>query len=367
MAGRTDPPEGTPGGAPGAGDEEYQSIVFDESFVRAARLQEFSAQERLEDHTTAVRRRSPDSGRAQARAVPKQGIALALIILLAFAAAIYLGNNNPYASHDGIAADPPAATVILLAPEETEDAVRGSADPEALFAQSPAADYGVGEGGVSLPDPRPTEHFSREQVLTALTLAKEYVVASALNAEVLAGATTAPVRELLGADQEQQFDAALDGRDPRSRPVDWLVRFDPDEVALAANEVRVDGEFTFGEISEDVLQVTGRHVFAYAVRPAGVPQADATLFTLQRDIRLEFGDKELRDRNVVLRQVDSLAGPIDCAEIPETALRPLLAGEVAGEPGSEGTDPYDLTGGRPVLCGTYAAEALTPPADRQSR
>ena len=340
--------------------------MFDESFVRAARLQEFSAQERLEDHTTAVRRRSPESGRGQVRGVPKQGIALALIILLAFAAAIYLGNNNPYASHDGIAADPPSATVILLAPEDT-DAIRGFSDPEALFAQSPAADYGVGAGGVSLPDPQATEHFTREQVLTALTLAKEYVVASALNVEVLTGATISPVRELLGPDQERQFDAALDGRDPNSQPVDWLVRFDPEEVALAASEVRVTGGFSFGEISEDVLQVTGRHVFAYAVRPASLPQADATLFTLQRDIRLQFGDKELRDRNVVLRQADALAGPIDCAAVPETALRPLLAGESASEPGSEGTDPYDLAGGRPVLCGTYAPEAVTPPEGRTSR
>ena len=59
MAGRGDPPEGTPEGAPGGGEDEYRSVVFDESFVRAARLQEFSAQERMADHARAVRSRPP--------------------------------------------------------------------------------------------------------------------------------------------------------------------------------------------------------------------------------------------------------------------------------------------------------------------
>ncbi|WP_049575796.1 hypothetical protein [Streptomyces sp. SBT349] len=353
MAGRADPPEGTPGGVPGAGDEEYPSTVFDESFIRAARLQEFSARQRLEDHTTAVRTRAPETGgHLTGRTVPKQGIALALIILLAFAAAIYLGANNPYDVGRAMVADPPAAMTVALAPEGE---VRGGTDLAALWADSPAAGFGAGAGGVDLPDPRATDHFTAEQVLTALTLAKEYAVAGALTPEVLTGTTSVPVRELLGAEQRQRFDAAVGGQDPQSDATDWLVRFDPDEAVLADPQVRVEGSFTFSEIADDVLQVNGRHVYVYALRPAGVgAAAPAALFTVQRQVRLQFGEKELRDRHVVLRQADTVAGPMDCAADRSAVLHPLLAGERASQPASEGTDPYALDGERAAPCGTLA-------------
>ncbi|WP_052851045.1 hypothetical protein [Streptomyces avicenniae] len=350
MAGRYDPP-GASGSAPGAGDDEYGATVFDESFVNAARIQEYSAQERLEDHTTAVRRRPSDAAGPLIRAVPRQGIALAVIVLLAFAAAIYLGSRNPYGASGRLIPDPPSGTTVVLAPGED---VPGAADAESLFENSPASAFGIGPGGVALPDPRPTENFSREQVLTALTLAKEYLVASALTPDVYAGATAVPVRQLLGEEQQRQLDAALAGRGGRSAATDWLVRFDPEEVTPAGTQVRVDGRFTFAESDEDVLQVTGHHAVAYALQPAGEPTAPVVLFTVQREVRLLFGDDELRDRRIVLRQVDTLAGPMDCASDPADALHPLLAGQHASLPGTSGIDPYELEAEHPVLCAAYA-------------
>ncbi len=46
MTGRSEPPDGPPENSAG-GEDEYRSLVFDESFVRAARMQEFSAEERM--------------------------------------------------------------------------------------------------------------------------------------------------------------------------------------------------------------------------------------------------------------------------------------------------------------------------------
>ncbi|WP_129840443.1 hypothetical protein [Streptomyces sp. RFCAC02] len=352
MAGPYDPP-GASGGAPGAGDEEYGSTVFDESFVQAARLQEFSAQERLADHTTAVRDRRPEPGETLIRAVPRQGIVLAVIVLLAFAAAIYLGARTPYGPGARLVLDPPAATTVVLAPR---DAVAGAPDTDTLFAGSPAAAFGAGDGAVGLPDPRPTEHFSREQVLTALTLAKEYLVASALTPDVVSGATAVPVRQLLGPEQQRQLDAALDGHGGRTAATDWLVRFDPAEVSPVGGEIRVSGTFTFTEIEQDILQVTGRHAVAYAVRPAGDPAEAVALFTVQREVRLQFGENELRDRRVVVRQVMTAAGPSDCASDPDDALHPLTAGARATLlPEAAPIDPYALQEVRPVLCGVYGA------------
>ncbi|WSA46240.1 hypothetical protein OIE51_19845 [Streptomyces sp. NBC_01803] len=293
--------------------------------------------------------------------MPKQGFALGLIVLMAFAAAIFLGANNPYEVDRALHADPPAGSLVALAPGGE---VPGSADAAELYASSPADDYGAGAGGVRLPDPRQTADFSREQVLTALTLAKEYVVASALTPNVLAGATTAPVRELLGAEQQRQFDSAVGGRDPHSDATDWLIRFDADEALLADPQVRVAGDFTFTQVTEDILQVDGRHVFVYALRPPGALDTEAALFTVRRLVRLQFGKEELRDRDVVLRQTETVAGPMDCGADTSAVLTPLLAGERASLPPSAGFDPYVLEEHRPAPCGSFPAGGMPTPDGR---
>ena len=103
MGGPGDPPEGAPEGGPGGGEDEYRSVVFDESFVRAARLQEFSAQERLSDHAPAVRRRPP-----LRRGLSRQALVLVLLIAVAFGTAIYMGVRHPYQSPAG--SGPPAVS-----------------------------------------------------------------------------------------------------------------------------------------------------------------------------------------------------------------------------------------------------------------
>ncbi|SOD64533.1 hypothetical protein SAMN06297387_117100 [Streptomyces zhaozhouensis] len=352
MAGRSDPPEGGPGGSSGAGDEEYRSIVFDDSFVSSARLQEYSAEQRLVDHTVAVRDRAPEQPLGIVRTVPKQGLALAMIILLAFAAAIYLGANNPYQSPRSLAAGRPAGSTVALVPDGE---VPGDIDVELLYGTGPVREFGVGPGGLELPDPKPTTHFSREQVMTALTLAKEYLTASALNPDVLVGGSRSEVRELLGVEQQDQFDVAMDGEGGPSWATDWLVRFDQDRVEMADPHVRVDGVFTFTEATDDMLEIAGHHVFVYALRSSESMGAPASLFGVRREVRFQFGKEELRDRNVVLRQVDTLAGPMACEADPADAYAPLLAGETASQRLAGGIDPLTAEQDRPVLCA-----ALTP-------
>lgn len=120
MAGRGDPPEGTPEGLPG-GEDEYRSVVFDEAFVRAAHLQEFSARERMGgEHAEAVRSR-PSSW--EGRSGSRQALMLVLLILLAFGTAIYLGVRNPYQPPVDLRAEPLRTTVVPLAPQGPSSAV----------------------------------------------------------------------------------------------------------------------------------------------------------------------------------------------------------------------------------------------------
>ncbi|KUO13936.1 hypothetical protein [Streptomyces sp. DSM 15324] len=351
MSGPGDPPEGTPEGAPGGGEDEYRSVVFDESFVRAARLQEYSALERMADHAPAVRRRPPLH-----RGLSRQALVLFLLIAVAFGTAIYMGVRNPYQSSAARrAVDPLRMTVVPLAPQ---GAVPGTADTASLFAHSPAAKFRVGAEGIPLPAARRTAHFSDSQVVTALTTAKEYLVRSSLYPEVLTGQEVQPVRGLIAAEQLDQFDESFSrpAADGRHAPTGWLVRFDPARVELADRGVRVQGTLTVTETDPATLEVAAEHTFVYALRPAGADaKAPASLFTVRRELLFRFDRADLRTRQTQIVAATVQAGPLSCAEDSANRLRPLLAGRTAaGRPA--GTDPY-TTGSAVGLCGVLAPSA----------
>ncbi|MFJ9644830.1 hypothetical protein [Streptomyces sp. NPDC101206] len=374
MAVPADPPDGTPDGV-GGGDEEfrrddyeyeYRSVVFDEDFVRAARLQEFSAQERMGEHARAVRSRSLWSGGAArpGNGTPsrgaRQGLLLVLLIALAFASAVYMGLRNPAVPEPDSRTEPLTSTVIPLTPTVPVPGGR----PVDLFANSPAAEFRVGAAGIAMPAVRRTRHFTDGQVVTALSIAKDYLVQSSLDPDVLAGTATRPVRVLVDPDQLDQFDRSMTSPsgDGRHAATGWLVRFDAGTAVIADPRVRVSGNLAFEEVSADVLEVTTDHTFVYAVRPAtGVPSAadGASLFTVRRELRLRFDREDLGTRRAELVSAYVMAGPQSCSTEPAEGFRPLLAGAGPTTVGPAASDPY--ASGHPRrstgLCGVLAPAA----------
>ncbi|MGW7548807.1 SCO2583 family membrane protein [Streptomyces sp. NPDC054770] len=353
MGGPGDPPEGTPEGGPVGGEDEYRSVVFDESFVRAARLQESSARERMTDHAPAVRRRPP-----LRRGLTRQALVLVLLILAAFGTAIYMGVRHPYGTDETQQpVEPLRMTVIPLSPQ---DKVPGAADAETLFAHSPAAHYEVGAKGIPLPAAAgSTAHFSDSQVGAALTTAKDYLVRSSLYPEVLDSSEVRPVRALLDPGQLDQFDQSIDhpAADGRHAPTGWLVRFDPTRDELADPRIRVQGSLQVTEADPATLEVTADHTFVYALRPAGAPAGtQVSLFTVRRELTFRFDRDDLRlnQTQLVLSYVQ--AGPLSCAQDTAGHLSPLLAGQTAKAGGPAGTNPF-ATDSATALCGTLATAA----------
>ncbi|MEV6400454.1 hypothetical protein AB0M39_37700 [Streptomyces sp. NPDC051907] len=355
MAGRRDPPEGTPEGLPGGGEDEYRSVVFDESFVRAARVQEFSAVERMGEHARAVRSLPVWSGRKAS----KQILILVLLVAVAFATAIYLGVRHPYQPLQAKPAQPLRITVIPLAPQGR---VPGG-DPADLYARSPADQFRTGAAGITLPGAKRTKSFTESQVLTALTTAKDYLAASSLDPDVLTGGAVRPVRVLLDPDQLEQFDQSMSSPagDGRHAATGWLMRFDPAKVALADPEIRVHGTLSISETGPDALEVTSDHVFVYALRPAAAngPRADdgASLFTVRRELHLRFDRDDLHHHRAELLVSHVQAGPQSCSADASDALRPLLAGQQASAEGPASTDPYETGDAAAALCGSLARDA----------
>ncbi|MGA5038173.1 hypothetical protein ACPCA8_14070 [Streptomyces capoamus] len=352
MGGPGDPPEGTPEGGPGGAEDEYRSVVFDESFVRAARLQEFSARERMADHAPAVRRRP-----SRHRRLTRQALILVVLIAVAFGTAIYMGVRHPYGSPPARrSAESLRMTVIPLAPQGK---VPGAVDAESLYARSPAAPFETGAEGIPLPASRSTAHFSDGQVVTALTTAKDYIVRSSLYPEVLTGREVRPARALIDSAQLDQFDQSFDhpAADGRHAPTGWVVRIDPARAQLADDRIRVSGSLRATEADSSTLEVTADHTFVYALRATGAPAgARASLFTVRRALTFHFDRDDLRTHQVQLINSSVQAGPLACAEDSSAYLRPLLAGQTARSGGPAGTNPYD-TDSAPALCGTLAADA----------
>ncbi|WP_328298590.1 hypothetical protein OG389_12750 [Streptomyces sp. NBC_00435] len=367
------PPNGTPGGAEGGDDEfrsdEYRSVVFDEDFVRAARLQEFSAQERMGEHARAVRSRSiwfgGHAGSRGTGGAVRQGRIIVFCIALSLAAAVYMGVRNPYVAPVGGPAEAMSSTVVPLAPSGPVPGGR----PADLYANSPAARYRVGAVGITMPAMRRTRHFTENQVQTALTIAKDYLVQSSLDPDVLSGTATRPVRVLLDPDQLTQFDQSMlsPAGDGRHAVTGWLVRFDPATAVMADTRVRVSGTLAVTEVSPTALEVTSDHTFVYAVRPAtGQPAAadGASLFTVRRELRLRFDRDDLSAQRAELVSAYVIAGPQDCSADPAGGFRPLTAGAGPTTVGPAASDPY--ASGSPRRTGGLCGVLATAPAATQT-
>ena len=349
MSGHGDPPEGAPEGAPGGGEDEYRSVVFDESFVRAARIQEFSARERLDDSARAVRIR-----RVLPRGMARQAVAMILLIMVAFGFAIYMGVRHPYKAHHVSAGEQLRVDVIPLVPEGPVAAVSAAAP----FAGSEAAHYGSGAAGIRLPSAHRVGGFAKTEVREALRTAKEYLTASSIDHATVLQGDVAAVRDLLDPGQLDQFDSSLarPDADGSHEATGWLVRFDPTaDVNLVPNGIRVDGSFAPAATSDNQLEIVSDHTFVYALHGVGPDDTGVSLFTVRRELRFHFDHEDLRQHRIEVVGADVAAGPLACSSTVDGYFRPILAGGEAGA--LTGADPYDH--GHPVgtVCTPLAGRA----------
>ncbi len=310
------------------------------------------------DHARAVRSLPTWNLRTGSR----QFLVLVLLVALAFGTAIYLGVRNPYPSPAFKKPDSLRITVIPLAPQGP---VPGGTAAD-LYAHSPAAQFRIGASGITSPGARSTKNFSESQVTTALSIAKDYLVESSLDPEVLTGGAVRPVRMLLDPDQLEQFDRSMATpvADGHHAATGWLVRFDPAKVALADPQARVRGTLRFAEAGPDALEVTSDHSFAYALRPVvagGSAAGEASLFTVRRELHFRFDREDLRRHRAELLVSYVQAGPQACSDDASGTLRPLLAGQRATGGVPAGTDPYSTGEPTASLCGTLSSGAQPKP------
>ncbi|MCL2551211.1 MAG: hypothetical protein FWE15_00775 [Actinomycetia bacterium] len=335
MSGPGDPPEGAPEGAPG-GDDEYRSVVFDESFVRAARIQEYSASERLDGTARSVRVRH-----VLPRSLARQAVALLMLLVLAFGFAIYMGVRHPYRAPAGDSNPQLRVTLIPLVPTGTVAAVPVSAP----FAGSAAATYRSGPGAINAPAAERVGDFAESEVYQAYQTAVEYLTASAIDPRAVTGGDVGTVRNLLDPAQLDQFEASVThpSADGSQEATGWLVRFDPAEhlqLVGGAGGVRVKGQLFPPQTSNDMLEISTDHTFVYALRGPGSPDMPISLFTVRRQLQFRFTHRDLEQDHLQVTAAEVAAGPLSCGNGVESYFRPILAGgQATGR--INGVNPFD--------------------------
>lgn len=146
------------------------------------------------------------------------------------------------------------------------------------FRGSPSATWATGSDGIELPEAKAVGGIPKERVADALSRSKELLVAANLDPAVLRGGSPVRALALLDPKGPGRGELVRHLREPGPRtgdPTELFTRFDPAELRVVADGVRVRGGMTF-EAGERPGQVR-IHVdvtFVYAVRSVvsgGVP------------------------------------------------------------------------------------------------
>ncbi|MFD9377759.1 hypothetical protein ACFWBH_19805 [Streptomyces sp. NPDC059999] len=176
-----------------------------------------------------------------------------------------------------------------LPAESVRPTAAPSADPDRPtlkepFRGSPALQWAEGANAIEVPEAKAVGGLSKERVAQALTLTKELLVASNIDPATLRGGRPEAALKLLEPLQEEGgrslFARALDKPSEDASPTSLFSRFDPAEVRLVGEVVKVRGRMSFeaGDTDGEV-RVRADYTFVYPLvkAAAGSDQVERTI------------------------------------------------------------------------------------------
>ncbi|MGW1168769.1 hypothetical protein [Streptomyces sp. NPDC001153] len=233
------------------------------------------------------------------------------------------------------------------------------------FRGSPAQRWADGADAVEVPPAKAVGGMSQEDVALALRHTKEFLVGTNLDPAVLRGGQPDSAMALLDPKQPQLSDLRRSLRTPdRHHDLLQLVtRFDPADVALAGDVVKVRGHMTFSAGAAGEVRVHADYTFVYPLVRAGGKGdgGDAVARTIiRRDLTLVLLDPHkwiATEGKLTVRSSDSEFYNSECG-VYDGYYHPVFPDSTpTGAPGTgPAADPYDRS--KPVTddhhkgCGT---------------
>lgn len=244
---------------------------------------------------------------AQARRARNRRCLLALALLLALAGALFLTRSR---------------WLPLALPSDPYEA-------------TPAANFPVGEAGLTVPVAEPVEGMSAEAVAAALARVRQALIASYLDPRMLIDHDPSPLLSLLAPDSAATVRARL----AEGGYGTTLVRLTP-AASLAATP-RVSGALSYQRVDWNgipALDVTSNYVFTYAfAKPAGVVVVHAEthwMFPIFTGLRPS-------SRGMYLGRTGGYWHGMDCAAAAKGLTAPAPAIDRNANPGFKDPEPVD--------------------------
>ncbi|MGW7031472.1 hypothetical protein ACWGFX_30480 [Streptomyces xanthophaeus] len=290
---------------------------------------------------------------------------VAALALIAIRPELVIDKVTGKADRDVKARQPlPAETARPSDPAASVDPDRPTpADP---FRGSPALQWADGAAGIEVPQAQAVGGMSKEQVADALAKVKQFLVTANLDPATLRGERPAAALDLLdpklGA-YKTNLEGALEHPSAKNDPLDLFSRYDPGELTLVGEVVKVRGR-TWVEPGERGGQVNVKtdytFVYPFVKAKAGADQVERTV--VRREITFSMADPRTWQATADKLWIEANYRNIgnSACDTDDGFLHPQFDDDAPTGPAPSGTpvDPYDrsdtLESDRRADCGVVS-------------
>ncbi|MGV9288767.1 hypothetical protein [Streptomyces sp. NPDC003719] len=300
----------------------------------------------------------------------RRRIKSAVGVLLALGVAVLV--VKPSLVLDGIPEGPTGAAAAPQAPLPAETALPtaapgGAALPpeptrERPFLGSPAERWADGADAIELPPAKAVGGMSKADVELALRRTKDFLVASNIDPAVLRGARpTAAIGVLDPLDSAtlSRIDRGLTAPSRDDDPTVLISRFDPAEVRVLGDAVKVRGHLSFAAGDPGQVEVRADYTFVYPLVRAGQDFGPVARTIVRRQITMLLSDPaewQVTAGRLRISEYDVDRGNDSCDDYGGY-LHPVFSDDVPTGPPADGptSDPYDRSrplDQAPQECGT---------------
>jgi hypothetical protein len=218
------------------------------------------------------------------------------------------------------------------------------------FLGSPARGWAEGPDAIVLPAAKAVGGMSKDDVALALRRTKEFLVAANLDPKVLRGGDPGEALAVLDPEQPKllsQIRGALRTPAREHDPLNYVTRFDPKQVRLAGDTVKVRGHLTFEAGKAGQVRVHADYSFVYPLVHADADDGDSRVARtiVRRDLTMTLADpaRWIATRGKLsLAENDAQFYNFECG-VYDGYIHPVFPGDTpTGAPatGPE-EDPYD--------------------------
>ncbi|GHF31532.1 hypothetical protein [Streptomyces morookaense] len=300
------------------------------------------------------------------RATRKRRVLGGIAVVAAAAVTVFIVNPGmvvswlPGGSHKKAAEPLPAETAR---PTGAPGAASGAPTLSRPFAGSPAEQYADGAAGIVVPEAASVGTLSKEQVASALTATKDFLVAANLDPATIRGGRPDAAIALVDPQQSDvlgEMNTALGKPDRNHDPLQFFSRFDPNEVKMAGDVVKTRGRMTFKEGRDGSVAVHADYTFVYPLTKKADGSREVERTIVRRVVDTEVLDParfQVTPGKLTLTSSNMNIANSKCG-VHDGFLHPLFGSEDRQQTDATGSpsDPYDrsreLESGGDDRCGT---------------